>query len=171
MTESLWVPAKELPKVNVVLLRIDGTVRESYQAALSRRDEQRMVVRAKATKKLVVGDFTIEPGDEIRQHFLLNEWFYIQQYNSAEGEKKGWYCNIGTPPEIKESTITTRDLILDVSIDPDRNVKILDEEEFQEKQHLMTDLEIDHVYEAKEKILEMVRVGVLPFYPRPFLVK
>jgi protein associated with RNAse G/E len=171
MTESIWVPRKELPKFNVVLLKFDGTIRDSYQANLGSRDEKRIVVRARATKKLKVGDFTIEPDDEISQHFFLNEWFYIQQYNSTEGELRGWYCNIGTPPEVKDSTVTTGDLILDVFVDPDRNVKILDEEEFREKQGLMTDLMLDNVWLAKEKILEMVRVGAPPFYPRSVLTQ
>jgi protein associated with RNAse G/E len=162
------VPPKEQLKFNVVLLKFDGTMRDSYQASLSSRDEKTIVVRALATKKLTVGGLTIEPDDEIVQYFFLNEWFYIQQYNNAEGETKGWYCNIGTPPEVKESTITTRDLILDLFVDPDRNVKILDEEEFREKQDLVTDLMLDNVWLAKEKILEMVKVGAQPFYPRPF---
>jgi hypothetical protein len=62
-------------------------------------------------------------------------------------------------------------LILGVFVDPDGNVKIPDEEEFREIQDLMADLVLDNVWLAKEKILEMVRVGAPPFYPRPFLTQ
>lgn len=169
VNESLWVPWPKGPQFQVTLLKFDGTVRETYHATLSLHDEKRIELRAKANKKLEINNFTINPGDEIYQYFRYNQWFYIQEYSDRDGELKGWYCNIGTPPIVEGLTLTTRDLILDIFVDKNRNTTILDETEFEEKNEQMTSTERIKVSEAREKILRMVEAGATPFfhdYPR-----
>ena len=60
----------------------------------------------------------------MRQFFPLKEWFYIQEYSDSKGRVKGWYCNIGTPPEMRESTIASRDLILDIFVGADHTILV-----------------------------------------------
>ena len=172
VNESLWVPWPKGPQFQVTLLKFDGTIRETYQATLSLHDEKRIELRAKASRKLEINNFTINPGDGIYQYFGYSQWFYIQEYSDREGELRGWYCNIGTPPIVKGLTLTTRDLILDIFVDKDRNTTILDEAEFDEKQEQMTSTERVKVSEAREKILQMVEAGATPFYHHyPYLAK
>ncbi len=164
MGESLWVPWPKGPQVKVTLLKFNGTVRETYHATLTTHDENRIELRAKAAKELSVNNFTINIDDEIYQYFRYNQWFYIQEYMDKQGELKGWYCNIGTPPEVKGLTLTTRDLLLDVFVDKNRHPTVLDEEEFLEKQERMTSTERVKVVEARDKILQMVQAGARPFF-------
>lgn len=172
VNESLWIPWPKGPQFEVTLFKFDGTIRETYHATLSTHDEKRIELRAKARRKLEINNFIINPGDGIYQYFRYNQWFYIQEYTDNQGELKGWYCNIGTPPIVKGLALTTRDLVLDVFVDKDRNTTILDEAEFNEKQEQMTSTERVKVSEAREKILRMVETGETPFfYDYPCLTK
>jgi predicted RNA-binding protein associated with RNAse of E/G family len=163
LNESLWRPKAEGLQFEVILLRFDGRIKDSYRATLDKRSDKIIVLIATATKRLKINDFTIAKGDHIHQYFLFDEWFYIQEYRDSRGRLKGWYCNIGTPPEIKGSTITSRDLILDIFVDRARGITILDEDELRKKQDLMTASTLKKIEQARDRIVQMVKNRMLPF--------
>jgi predicted RNA-binding protein associated with RNAse of E/G family len=160
---SLWRPAAEGPQFEVILLRFDGRIRESYRATLDSRSDEIMVLTATASEGLEMNDFTIAKGDQIHQYFLFDEWFYIQEYRDSQGRLKGWYCNIGTPPEVKGSTVTSRDLILDIFVDKTRSITVLDEDDLRKIQNLMTASTIEKVEQARDRIFQMVKNRKPPF--------
>ncbi len=149
--------------LHVVLLRFDGEVRDSWQAGIESKTNDAIVLRAVATKRLKFDDFTIERGDLVRQYFPLKDWFYIQEYSDSQGRLKGWYCNIGTPPSLKNSTITTRDLILDIFVEADRSYRLLDEDELEEKRELIPAPTLKKIMEARDKLVQMVEGREPPF--------
>jgi protein associated with RNAse G/E len=130
---------------------------------LESRDDKVIILRATATTKRKVDDFIIDRGDQIRQYFPFNEWFYIQEYLDSHGRTKGWYRNISTPAEIKGSSITCRDLILDIFVDGKRNVRILDEDELDKKRDLIPESTIARINHARKKLVEMIEKRMPPF--------
>ena len=163
MSKSPWKPAAKGPVFHVVLLRFDGEVRDSWQAGFESKTNDAIVLRAVATKRLEFDDFTIERGDLVRQYFPFKDWFYIQEYSDSRGRLKGWYCNIGTPPSLKNSTVTTRDLILDIFVKADRSYTVLDEDELEEKRELIPVPTFRKIMDARDKLVQMVEGGERPF--------
>jgi protein associated with RNAse G/E len=79
-----------------------------------------------------LGYVVLEPGDVFIEFYYYEQWFNIFQIYSAAHELKGWYCNIGRPPEIKAGELRYLDLALDLFVYPDRRELVLDEDEFEE---------------------------------------
>jgi len=149
--------------LHVVLLRFDGEVRDSWQASVESKTNDAIALRAVATKRLKFDDFTIERGDLVRQYFPSKDWFYIQEYSDSQGRLNGWYCNIGTPPSLKNSTITTRDLLLDIFVEADRSYGLLDQVELEEKRDLIPASTLRKITEARDKLVQMVEGREPPF--------
>jgi protein associated with RNAse G/E len=147
----------------VILLRFNGEVRDSWRANVESCSDKIIVLRAISTKRVDFASFTIEQGEQVRQYFLLKDWFYIQEYSDSTGRLKGWYCNIGTPPVVKNPTITIRDLILDILVSADLSYEVLDEDELEEKRVLMPATTLRKINEAREKLVQMVEGRKPPF--------
>jgi len=73
----------------------------------------------------------IESGDYALSTFNENNWFYISEYFSSQGNLKGKYININTPIEISNRKIQYIDLEVDLIEYVDRKRKIIDMEKFE----------------------------------------
>lgn len=163
MSERVWRPTDRGPRFTIVLLRFDGEVRDSWQASLLRRDALGIELEAVSDKRLEFENFILEKGYKIRLYFPFGEWFYIQKYSDSRGRTKGWYCNIGTPAQLRESTIIVRDLILDIFADADRNVRILDEGELESRRNQIPASTMIRIDKASKKLLAMIESKKPPF--------
>src|SRR5690349_24409609 len=77
-----------------------------------------------------LGYVCFEPGDRFIEHYYVNHWFTIFEISDSSNERKGWYCNIAEPADIREDQILQKDLLLDVWVDPSGKPLVLDEDEF-----------------------------------------
>jgi uncharacterized protein len=77
-----------------------------------------------------LGYTRFEPGDHFTEYYYSDRWFNIFDIGSADGRRKGWYCNIAQPAIIAEDTIEQIDLLLDVWVSPAGKPLLLDEDEF-----------------------------------------
>jgi uncharacterized protein len=78
-----------------------------------------------------LGYARFEPGDRFIEYYYTNRWFNIFDISTADGERKGWYCNIAEPAYIYDDQITQIDLLLDIWVDPWGTLLLLDEDEFE----------------------------------------
>ncbi|RUM47495.1 MAG: RNA-binding protein [Hyperthermus sp.] len=69
-----------------------------------------------------------EPGDKIVTEIDTSTWITTHRYYSRNGELKGTYYNINTPPEIGDTKIIYMDLEIDVAKNPGEQPRILDRE-------------------------------------------
>jgi len=71
-----------------------------------------------------------ERGDIVLSFIPIDAWFIVHRYIGVDGEEKGIYININTPPEIclESRTISYLDLFVDV-VYSENEIKIIDEEE------------------------------------------
>ncbi len=123
-----------------------------------------VILRAVATKELLFDEITIHPGDLLIQYFPRGEWFYVQEYLTPSGQIKGWYCNIATPLQMEGSSITTRDLVLDMFVSPDGKYKVLDMDELEERKSLLQVGFLEKILEARNKLIRMIEKGEFPFH-------
>ncbi|MFW6068825.1 MAG: DUF402 domain-containing protein [Chloroflexota bacterium] len=80
-----------------------------------------------------LGPVVFEEGDRFVETFYSDRWYNVfAVYEGEGGSFKGWYCNICRPAEITQSAVRCEDLALDVWVSPEREISILDEEEFKE---------------------------------------
>ena len=128
-----------------------------------RSDDTMVTLRAVATRMLRFDEMTIDPGDSVVQYFPRNEWFYIQEYLDPAGQLKGWYCNIAAPPLVEGSTITVKDLIVDVFVWPSRSYRVLDMEELEERKSMLQPSVLQKVHEASKKLVCMIERIEPPF--------
>jgi uncharacterized protein len=117
--------------VTVVKLNPQGEEKIRYPAQVSARLENGVILDAywnHARKDL--GYTIFEPGDHFIEYFYSDRWFNIFAIATADGQRKGWYCNIAAPALIATEQVEQIDLLLDVWVTPDGQLLILDEDEF-----------------------------------------
>jgi hypothetical protein len=63
-------------------------------------------------------------------YFWRGRWYNVYVNRDPDGTLQHFYCNVGLPPVITDSTLTFVDLDLDVQISPGGACQILDADEF-----------------------------------------
>src|SRR5713101_1159891 len=117
--------------ITVIKLNALGEAKVQYQGEVIQRLADRVVIQAywaQATKDLGYTQF--EPGDRFIEYYYTDRWYNIFDIATADGTRKGWYCNIAEPAVIFADRIEQIDLFLDVWVNPTRETLILDEDEF-----------------------------------------
>lgn len=70
-------------------------------------------------------------GDTFVEWYYTDRWYNVfTLYDVDDGHHKGWYCNVTRPAELTANLIAADDLALDVFVSPQREILILDEDEF-----------------------------------------
>jgi len=81
---------------------------------------------------VVDGRVVLEPGSDAVWFTFPGVWHDIGRFHTRDGRFTGIYANVLTPPEIREGDEWhTTDLFLDVWLDPNGNVRVLDEDELE----------------------------------------
>jgi predicted RNA-binding protein associated with RNAse of E/G family len=109
-----------------------------------------------------LGYTVFEPGDHFVEYFYTDQWFNIFAISSAEGQRKGWYCNIAAPALITDSEIAQIDLLLDVWVNPNGEALILDEDEFAADPTLTTE-QREQAREGLHSLLSLIAARAAPF--------
>ncbi len=72
------------------------------------------------------------PGDYDLMVVETGSWHIVHRYHDAEGNLKGEYININTPPEFTPDSLKYYDLLVDVVRRPDGTVEVIDLDELEE---------------------------------------
>lgn len=118
--------------MTVVKLNTHHHVKLSYQAEVLELRPQGVVLSASWTLPARdLGCTRFEPGDRFIEYYYTDRWFDIQEIASADGRRKGWYCDIAEPAVIEQDQIRLVDLELDVWVSALGQPLLLDEDEFE----------------------------------------
>lgn len=78
------------------------------------------------------GEVALESGSDALWFTFPGQWHDIGHFHRADGRYTGTYANILTPPEIHpDGRWYTTDLFLDLWIDPEGELHLLDEDQFE----------------------------------------
>jgi uncharacterized protein len=149
--------------ITVIKLNALGEAKVQYQGEIIQRLTDRVVIQAywaQATKDLGYTQF--EPGDRFIEYYYTDRWFNIFDIATADGMRKGWYCNIAEPAVFFADRIEQVDLLLDVWVDPTGNPLILDEDEFASDTTL-TAQQRDGAQHGLQELLQMIAAQEEPF--------
>jgi hypothetical protein len=120
--------------LDVVLVKA-GRTKISYPAELLADDGNRVVVRAPWAGDGVrdFGFVRFEKGDVFTEYYWRDRWYSVKEVRNAEGERKGWYCDITRPATVLGGRLVVEDLDLDLWLSADgTDVRRLVEDEFAE---------------------------------------
>jgi hypothetical protein len=104
-----------------------------YPVVVLRDDSGHLVVRGPWADHTAhdLGFVRFEPGDQFTEHYWRHRWYSVKEVRSAEGRRKGSYCDVARPVRIEGSTVISEDLDLDLWVSADgRTIARLDEDDF-----------------------------------------
>ncbi|MGH2498213.1 MAG: DUF402 domain-containing protein [Ktedonobacteraceae bacterium] len=149
--------------VTVVKLDTSGEARIQYEGDIVKHLANGVIIQAywkQAAKDL--GYVCFEPGDRFTEYYYSDRWYNIFDIASADGQRKGWYCNIAQPASIFDGRIEQVDLLLDVWVDPRGVSLVLDEDEFEADSTLNAELR-KRARDGLRELLEMIAAQKEPF--------
>jgi hypothetical protein len=133
-----------------------------YPGRVLRRTGVFIVLRTEWDRSPLDLDFvTLEPSDRWTEYFYADRWYNIFEICASGGRLKGWYCNVTRPPYISDTEVTAEDLALDLWVAPDREMRVLDEDEFAALS--LAPAECAAARRALAELQTMVREGAAPF--------
>lgn len=117
--------------ITVIKLNVQKQPKVRYQGEVVKRLPHGVVIQAIWTwPARDLGYTRFETGDRFTEYYYTDRWFNIFDILSANGERKGWYCNITEPAMLFDDHIEQVDLLLDVWVSSEGKPLILDEDEF-----------------------------------------
>lgn len=121
------------PRIKVQKKNLAGEVIYEYEAVLLIRDGNTIKLEALFDRAdMPFMDVTFKLGDRFVEYYYTDRWYNIFViHDGADGEIKGWYCNVGKPAVIEESVVWYVDLALDLWVSADGTQTVLDEDEFE----------------------------------------
>ncbi|MFG2922952.1 DUF402 domain-containing protein [Streptomyces sp. NPDC048305] len=126
--------AEAAPALTVTLVK-GGRTKIRYPAEPAGDDGTRITVRAPWAAPGVrdFGFVRFEPGDVFTEHYWRDRWYAVKEVRTADGELKGWYCDITRPAVLRDGELVVEDLDLDLWMSADGSCVLrLDEDEFEE---------------------------------------
>ena len=111
-----------------------------------------------------VGEIAFTMGDRFLEHYYPGRGYAIWQIERADGDLKGWYCNISTPIVERDGVLSFEDLLLDVVVYPDGRHAILDRDEFETARlQGLSDERCRLAEEALDEVLAAIHAVAPPF--------
>lgn len=149
--------------LTVIKLDPSGEEKLRYPAELLARLENGVILNAYWERpRQDLGYTVFEPGDHFIEYFYTDRWFNIFAIATADGQRKGWYCNIAAPALIKEGQVEQIDLLLDVWVNPDGDLLLLDEDEFA-ADTLLTEAQRSGALQGLQDLLALIARRDSPF--------
>lgn len=150
--------------ITVVKLNDQGEEKTRYPAEVLVRLKSGVILGAYWNRpRLDLGYTVFEPGDHFTEYFYTDRWFNIFAIKTADGKRKGWYCNVAAPAQVSAEQIEQVDLLLDVWVRPDGEVLILDEDEFAAATTL-TDFQRNGAQQGLQELLALISARHEPFH-------
>jgi uncharacterized protein len=149
--------------ITVVKLNPQGIEKLQYSAEIAAHLEGGVMLNAYWTGPTRdLGYTTFEPGDHFVEYFYTDRWFNIFAISTAQGQLKGWYCNVAAPALISKERIEQIDLYLDVWVSPDGQTLLLDEDEFASDETL-TETQRNGARQGLDQLFLLIEARQIPF--------
>ncbi|MDQ7028236.1 MAG: DUF402 domain-containing protein [Anaerolineae bacterium] len=135
----------------------------SYQGEIVVRGENYVCVRALFTfSSRDLGYVALKTGDIFTEWFYSDKWYNVFRVQDVDsGALKGYYCNLTRPAVISANSVKADDLALDIFVKPNRNILLLDEDEYNDLP--LSDDERKQVQAAIDEIYSLVKQAIAPF--------
>lgn len=132
LLELMLSDITEKKRVDIVHVKPDGTILTLGKAEVKNvifTNGRAVITLERKVRTTGVYDgleLPKEPGDTIVTEVELGSWTITHKYYDRNGQLKGTYININTPPEVGEDAIVYLDLEVDVVKKPGEKPRIID---------------------------------------------
>lgn len=117
--------------ITVRALKHDGSEHRSWKGRLLRKEGSLIVLDAIFPDEIRHESLgTIASGTSSLEYYWLDRWYNVFRFGEPGGRLRNYYCNINTPPQFGDQTITYVDLDIDILVEPDYSYQILDQDDF-----------------------------------------
>ncbi len=109
----------------------DGRVHRSWTARLRHKRGNLLILDAEFDTEIrhpLLG--VIAAGTKSVEYYWTDRWYNVFRFAHTDGTLRNFYCNVNTPAEFADGTLTFTDLDIDVLVAPDFSYQVLDEDEF-----------------------------------------
>ena len=111
---------------------------------------------------VTIGGLQLRNGDRFVETFYFDRWYNIFAiFHGRTNRFKGWYCNITRPAWVNGNHLYAEDLALDLVVLPDRQITVVDQDEFD--QLVISASDRQKAREAMSELVELAQSAVGPF--------
>ena len=121
------------------VLKYDGTEYRRWHARIAQQNGSLIVLDAEFDVDVshhLLGE--IKRGTRTVEYYWLDRWYNVFRFLNDDGTTRLFYCNINTPPTLKDKVLSYVDLDIDVLVLPDFSYQILDLDEFEQHARLFS---------------------------------
>lgn len=152
--------------ITVRVLKHDGTEYRRWDAKLSHREGELIVLDGQFDVDVsheLLGE--IKRGMKTVEYYWANRWYNVFRFLNEDDSTRQWYCNINTPPQLENDTLSYIDLDIDILVQPDFSFKVLDEDEFEmnAKRYGYSEEEKLRALSAIDEVIGMIERRQFPF--------
>ena len=153
-------------EITVRVLKHDGSEYRRWQARLSRRYEEQIILDAEFDVDVsheLLGE--IKRRTKTVEYYWLDRWYNVFRFLKDDGSTRLWYCNVNTPPQFEGDTLTYIDFDIDILVQPDFSFQVLDEDEFEinAKTYGYSQEEKSRARSAVDELIAMIGRQQFPF--------
>src|ERR1051326_1333804 len=123
----------------VQVLKYDGTEYRRWHARIAQQNGSLIVLDAEFDVDVshhLLGE--IKRGTRTVEYYWLDRWYNVFRFLNDDGTTRLFYCNINTPPTLKDKVLSYVDLDIDVLVLSDFSYQILDLDEFEQHARLFS---------------------------------
>ena len=152
--------------ITVRASKYDGSRLRTWTAEVMRQEGSLLVLDGTFDTEIkhdLLG--TIASGTRSTEYYWLDRWYNIFRFAQPNGELRGYYCNINTPPVLEDEILSYVDLDIDILVEPDLSYRVVDVEDFERNaasfeysQELRADAQ-----RALSDLIEMIESRKFPF--------
>jgi protein associated with RNAse G/E len=153
-------------RVHVVSTKYDGSPHWEFDSFFVLEQQPLLITTNFAGQELGNWKGAWTTPWDTRNHFWVDRWFNVMRCDRPRGGGLDhWYCNVTTPAQYDGETVRYVDLDLDVSVGPNGEIELLDEDEFLDNSARMgyaPDV-IENARRAVDELIELAQQGRFPF--------
>ena len=154
------------PEITVTARDLAGNIKKSWNCRRLNSEGSTLILLGEFAEEVEHSELgLIRSGTLSYEYFFPNRWYNIFRFEEPSGRLRNWYCNITMPPEVSDHAVDYIDLDIDVLIWPDRSLRILDVEEYEEnaRKHDLSEEAREQVSLALTEVLAAFRDEKFPF--------
>jgi protein associated with RNAse G/E len=157
-------------QIIVRVLKHDGVESRRWKARVARREDPLIVLDAEfevAVQHDLIGD--IPSGTRTIEYYWLDRWYNVFQFLEVNNQTRLYYCNVNTPPVLRNGVLSYIDLDLDVLVAPDFSYQVLDSDEFAANTTRFgySDETLRQAHKALAELTSMIERRQFPFMSDP----
>lgn len=157
------MPPELQAQVSIHKLDAHGSELWCYDGFVLSTSDTQITLEARFDREAVdIHGLQLRNGDRFVETFYFDRWYNVFAiYHGETNAFKGWYCNITRPAWMDSHHLYAEDLALDLIVLPDRQVSVMDQEQFEALK--LPGFERNKAHAALDELIRLAQAAEDPF--------